>query len=131
MSKRARSYIEQWSEGEITAMLSNPIYTGIIADRTLLTDHPHDRARFIEIALATAKQYGLEQMLRQFLKDLKHATYWTLLVPVHDTYLIDRHAIITEEQFIRAGCAQCQNRGIEKYFNTVLDNLQQGNLFLA
>jgi hypothetical protein len=129
--KRRNARQDHWADLEISAMQSNPIYTGIVVDATITHfGRPHNRDKFLGIALEIASAHGLDFLMRKFMLELKSHTAWTLLIPVHESYAEPRKAIITEEQFIQAGVALMRKTSIGAYLTTVLDNLQQGALFL-
>jgi hypothetical protein len=121
---------EQWSKGQITEMLYNPIYTGIMVDQKLTQEHEFDRDHFLRIAMFVASEHGIQKMLWKFLEDLKRATPWTMLVPVHESYITQRLPILSEDQFVHAGTGLIHKFGIQKYLHKVLDNLAQGSLFV-
>ena len=140
-------YLQQWSEMQISRMLSNPFYCGVRVDPHLVVGRPNEynRGLFMNIAIANVKDLGPENSLRVFLSDLKIASSWTRCIPVHSSFLIDRIGIVTEEQFIKAGAQQINNtaKSLQQtsatpwedavcgYFALVIENLEFGNLSLS
>lgn len=126
----------EWTEAQVTRILTNPFYCGVRVDGHLIIDRPdeYDRAKFYEMAIEHVNQLGAQQCMLLFLLQLKNASPWTRCLRVHPSFIIDRLGIITELQFVNAGAQQINqgaktkplNEAVIDYFSQVIENLEHG-----
>lgn len=125
---------ENFTGAGVSKMLCNPAYTGIRVHPSLIQDdaHKYDAELFMHMAKVKARSVGSEQCLRDFLKALRLPDdEWISLIPIHGSFAEERPALLSEEEFIRAGVQQMTNFGVITYFSNVIENLSQGIIFMA
>lgn len=125
---------EYFTGAGVRKMLCNPAYTGICVHPSLIKDdaHKYDAELFMHTAKHKARTVGSEQCVRDFLKELQlKDSEWVSLIPIHASFTEERPALISVEEFIRAGVEQIAALGLVPYFSNVIENLSQGIIPLA
>ena len=115
----------EFTERDITRILTTPLYTGIQVHPDLTVARPIYREKYIAIAQQSIKDFGARPWLYDFLLHLRHPDTWALLgIRAGKVFTLQRLPIITEDQFMEASTRLMDEIGVVPYINSLLDNLE-------